>query len=99
MDEIVIELKLIGVCGRDWPEMQVLFNNDLLYHKKVVGQQLLKFSVPATELNLIQIKHINKNSDTVVVDDCIVSDRHCLIDAVTLNGIVMDINFCFQIKK
>jgi hypothetical protein len=94
MDEITIELDLIGVCAKDWPMVRVLFNDCVLYHNKIVGQQFLKFAVTPQQFNLLQIQHIDKQSDTLVDDSgAILSDRHCLVNILNVNGILMDIDF------
>jgi hypothetical protein len=82
------------VCARDWPEICVLFNGNTLFHDKVVGSQQLTFVTIPAEHNLLQIQHVNKNSDTVIDNNgSIILDRHCLVENVSVNHVVMDINF------
>jgi hypothetical protein len=78
---INVTVNLQGYFCNDWPCVEISGNNYIYFTGNVQQTQVIKFPMPAQEINQITIKHKNKNFgtggiwDTAVQEGVIVQDR------------------------
>jgi hypothetical protein len=91
---IKISLNLVGNKGQDCPNIKIAINNQTKFDQPCIGNQQLKWDIPAEDHNTIVVTHYDKNNDTIVDSNGqIVSDRHCILTSIEINNLTFDLNF------
>lgn len=94
MDQVILVFELNGHKLMDWPSVDLRFNGGNLWNGKVKNRLHLEFVRNVQDLNVIEIRHFDKDNDVLLADDgTLLDDRHCLIESVSVNGIVMTLDF------
>lgn len=93
MNSIDISIEVEGTWCNDWPWFKVVANNHTYYDQQVIDKKIIKFSLPAKNLNCLVLEHygksfgINGRWDTESNGDVIVRDRAVKLIKLELNDV------------
>lgn len=92
-----IKIILDGHRYQHWPWIQICINGVEYFNTQVQELTTVEFRVEPKDLNCLEICMHSKNNDTQIDQQGnILADTHCLIRAICINSLVIDLNFFSQ---